>query len=87
MIEIIKAAGWPIYPLIFASIVAVAIIVERLWALRYNVVAPSNYYQKYRHGLPRAGSPKKHYDDWKNIRSWAKSSPVPLAMPIRRGKS
>jgi biopolymer transport protein ExbB len=40
--DIIIAAGWPIWPLIFASIVALAIIVERFWALRSEVVAPSN---------------------------------------------
>jgi len=39
---IILAAGWPIWPLIFASIIALAIIVERFWALRSEVVAPSN---------------------------------------------
>lgn len=42
MWEIILAAGWPIWPLIFASIVALAIIVERFWALRSEIVAPSN---------------------------------------------
>lgn len=40
MWEIIQAAGWPIWPLIFASVIAVAIIAERAWALRANVVAP-----------------------------------------------
>ncbi|MEY3747486.1 MAG: hypothetical protein RL194_945 [Pseudomonadota bacterium] len=40
MWEIIQAAGWPIWPLIFASVVAVAIIVERCWALRAPAVAP-----------------------------------------------
>jgi biopolymer transport protein ExbB len=40
--EIIIAAGWPIWPLIFASIIALAIIVERFWALRSEIVAPSN---------------------------------------------
>jgi biopolymer transport protein ExbB len=40
--DIIIAAGWPIWPLIFASIIALAIIVERFWALRSEVVAPSN---------------------------------------------
>lgn len=39
---IILAAGWPIWPLIFASIIALAIIVERFWALRSEIVAPSN---------------------------------------------
>ncbi|CAG0971180.1 Biopolymer transport protein ExbB [Methylophilaceae bacterium] len=42
MWEIVQAAGWPIWPLIFASIVAVAIIGERLWALRANVVVPKS---------------------------------------------
>lgn len=42
MWEIIQAAGWPIWPLIFASIVAVAIIVERFWALRAEAVAPKS---------------------------------------------
>ena len=37
---LIQAAGWPIWPIILASIVAVAIIGERIWALRLNVVAP-----------------------------------------------
>lgn len=42
MWEIIVAAGWPIWPLIFASIIALAIIVERTWALRSEVIAPTN---------------------------------------------
>jgi biopolymer transport protein ExbB len=42
VLEIINAAGWPIWPLIFASIIAVAIIFERLWALRINIIAPKN---------------------------------------------
>lgn len=42
MWEIILAAGWPIWPLIIASIIALAIIVERFWALRSEIVAPSN---------------------------------------------
>jgi biopolymer transport protein ExbB len=38
--EIIQAAGWPIWPLIFASVVALAIIGERAWSLRSRAVAP-----------------------------------------------
>ncbi|HTQ01418.1 MAG TPA: MotA/TolQ/ExbB proton channel family protein [Casimicrobiaceae bacterium] len=40
MWSIIQAAGWPIWPLIIASIVALALIFERLWSLRVSVVAP-----------------------------------------------
>ena len=42
MLDIINAAGWPIWPLIFASIIAVAIIFERILALRSNIIAPKN---------------------------------------------
>jgi biopolymer transport protein ExbB len=39
--SIIQAAGWPIWPLIIASVVALALILERLWSLRQSVVAPA----------------------------------------------
>lgn len=42
MWELIQAAGWPVWPLIFASVVALAIIVERAWSLRDALVAPPN---------------------------------------------
>lgn len=40
MIEIIDAAGWPIWPLIAASVIALAIIGERMWSLRRGIIAP-----------------------------------------------
>src|SRR5512143_2678464 len=40
MWSIIQAAGWPIWPLIFASVIALALIFERLWSLRQSAVAP-----------------------------------------------
>jgi len=38
--SIIQAAGWPIWPLLAASVIALAIIFERLWSLRTAVIAP-----------------------------------------------
>jgi biopolymer transport protein ExbB len=38
--SIVQAAGWPIWPLIVASVIALALIFERLWSLRQSVVAP-----------------------------------------------
>jgi biopolymer transport protein ExbB len=38
--SLIEAAGWPIWPLIIASVIALALILERLWSLRQSVVAP-----------------------------------------------
>ena len=40
MFSIIQAAGWPVWPLIIASVVALAIIGERLWTLRDSLVMP-----------------------------------------------
>ncbi len=40
MLSIIQAAGWPIWPLILCSVVALALIIERLLSLRTARVAP-----------------------------------------------
>lgn len=40
MLAIIQAAGWPIYLIIFASVVGVAIIIERAFSLRRSQVLP-----------------------------------------------
>lgn len=42
MFAIIEAAGWPIWTLIVASIIALAIIGERTWSLRQSVVMPGD---------------------------------------------
>ena len=42
MFAIIEAAGWPIWFLIVASVIALAIIGERWWSLREAVVMPRN---------------------------------------------
>ncbi|MBI5431034.1 MAG: MotA/TolQ/ExbB proton channel family protein [Nitrosomonadales bacterium] len=41
MFAIVEAAGWPIWFLILASVIAVGLIVERLMFLRGNRIAPS----------------------------------------------
>ena len=40
MFAIIEAAGWPIWPLILASIIALGIIVERAWSLQQSKIVP-----------------------------------------------
>jgi biopolymer transport protein ExbB len=51
---IIQAAGWPIWPLLLASILAVAFIIERSMALRRSKVVPEGLLQsivsEYRQG-------------------------------------
>src|SRR3546814_2140550 len=38
VLELVKAGGWPMIPLLLLSAVALAIIVERFWALRRKAV-------------------------------------------------
>lgn len=40
MFAIIQAAGWPIWPLLFASVIALALIIERGITLRRSKVVP-----------------------------------------------
>jgi len=44
--SIVQAAGWPIWPLLLASIIAVALILERLVALRRSKVVPPGLLQR-----------------------------------------
>jgi biopolymer transport protein ExbB len=43
---ILQAAGWPIWPLLFASIIAVALIIERLITLRRSKILPDGLVDK-----------------------------------------
>ena len=40
MFGIIQAAGWPVWPLLLCSVIALALIIERFYNLRSSVVLP-----------------------------------------------
>ncbi len=42
MLEIIQAGGWVMLPIIACSVLATAIVLERLWALRRRRIMPDN---------------------------------------------
>lgn len=42
MLELFKAGGWVMWPILLCSIIAVAIIAERFWSLRTKRIAPKN---------------------------------------------
>ena len=42
LFSIIQAAGWPIWPLILCSIVAMTLVIERFISLRPSLIAPNN---------------------------------------------
>ena len=56
MLSLIQAAGWPIWPIIIASIVAVGIIIERMWALRLKIISPQDLLPKVFNEYQRNGA-------------------------------
>lgn len=46
MFEIVKAAGWPIWPLLLASVISMALIIERLISLRRGKIVPTGLLQR-----------------------------------------
>ncbi len=42
MLEIVKSGGWLMYPIILCSVIALAIVGERFWALQRNKVCPQH---------------------------------------------
>ena len=66
MLDIINAAGWPIWPLIFASIMALAIIFERLWALRAGIIAPDNLLLEVQRMITKDGVKKEAIQSLQN---------------------
>lgn len=42
MLELIKAGGWIMWPILLCSVIAFAIIVERFWSLQRKRTAPRN---------------------------------------------
>lgn len=55
MFALIQAAGWPIWPLLIASIIALALIIERLYSLRRPKVLPPGLLQSVLAVLRRGG--------------------------------
>jgi len=60
---IIQAAGWPIWPLLLASVISVALIIERLVALRRSKVVPSGLLQRAVGEFKRGGDNDRALDE------------------------
>jgi len=56
VLALIEAAGWPIWPLIVASIIALAIIFERVYTLRRNQIVPPRLLEQTLETLRRQGA-------------------------------
>ncbi len=62
MLELVKAGGWPMVPLLLLSAVALAIIVERFWALRRKAVLPPGLGPEVRAWASRGNLDPAHID-------------------------
>ena len=56
MLELVKAGGWPMIPLLLLSGIALAIIVERFWSLRRVSVLPPGLAEEVRTWVARGGA-------------------------------
>lgn len=67
MFSIIQAAGWPIYPLLLCSVVALALVIERISSLRRRRVTPPRLLDEVlsvtSHSLPSADVVEKLADN------------------------
>lgn len=57
MWSVIQASGWPIWPLLLASVLAVAIVIERAWTLRRTRINPPGLLDSVLEELRRGASP------------------------------
>ena len=63
MFAIIQAAGWPIWPLLLASVISVALIIERLVALLRSKVVPPGLLQRAVGEFKRGGDNDRALDE------------------------
>ncbi|MEN9880378.1 MAG: hypothetical protein RIQ55_1024 [Pseudomonadota bacterium] len=83
MFAIIQAAGWPIWPLLIASVIALALIIERLYSLRATRILPPGLLQSVLSTLRQGGY------DMPRLQHLEESSPLGrvLAAGIRNQNS
>ncbi len=70
MWEMVKAGGWPMLPLLLLGVVALAIVLERLWSLRRNEVLPPGLGDEVRNWAARGKLDPSH------IESLRRNSPL-----------
>jgi biopolymer transport protein ExbB/TolQ len=69
-LELVKAGGWPMLPLLLLGVVALAIVLERLWSLRRNEVLPLGLGEEVRNWAARGKLDQAH------IESLRRNSPL-----------
>ena len=62
MLELVKAGGWPMIPLLLLGILALAIVVERFWSLRRKEILPPGLGEEVRAWAGRGQLEAAHLD-------------------------
>lgn len=62
MLELVKAGGWPMIPLLLLAVVALAIVVERFWSLRRKEVMPPGLGEEVRNWATRGQLDPAHVE-------------------------
>ncbi len=62
MLELLKAGGWVMWPLMAISVIALAIVLERFWALRRKTVLPTGLGDEVREWARNPHLDPKHID-------------------------
>ena len=70
MLELVKAGGWPMIPLLLLAVLALAIVVERFWTLRRKEVLPPGLGEEVRSWAARGQLDPTH------IESLRRNSPL-----------
>lgn len=70
MLELVKAGGWPMIPLLLLGVLALAIVVERFWSLRRKEILPPGLGEEVRNWAARGQLEPAH------IESLRRNSPL-----------
>ena len=62
MLELLKAGGWAIWPILACSAISLAIILERFWSLRRKVIMPPGLGEEVREWSRRPTLDPRHID-------------------------
>ncbi len=62
MLELVKAGGWPMIPLLLLAVLALAIVVERFWSLRRKEILPPGLGEEVRRWALSANLDSSHIE-------------------------
>lgn len=62
MLELVKAGGWPMIPLLLLAVLALAIVVERFWSLRRKEILPPGLGEEVRRWAASADLESSHIE-------------------------